>query len=441
MKPFFTFLLLTLIMLTGKLSAGEVPPENYEELTYRLYLEQKWDSLLHTGEKAIAEGCDYYYMRARVGVAAYELGKFVRASRHLEKACEFNSGDPFATGLLYRAYVYSGRAEEARRFQKGLPDYLAESTGGWSLNPVLYLEAGPSLTNHQDRFQQNRQQGSGLYSEAYLNKYSVYSVAGGIIPLSGRLTLNAAGAWLDFARTRHVDISGLDTLVSDYHVRQVEGYLSSSVYIGKHLRLSPAFRIVQVSYENRMQSSDPVIQKLIGPGGSWSYYDRAMGGEVTWLNPYWELSAGYWSLESDRNKISQLGSTLILRPLGNLNFYTATTLFRLQKEEKSNAVITQMAGGRIVGRLWAELWFSSGDLSGGTEGNLQVFYNAYDRVRSRYGARFIYAVNDYLKFSLRSQLLTKEGSELFYSGPEIGKIHTYDYHTLTITGGLSWNIK
>ncbi|HOI88838.1 MAG TPA: hypothetical protein PLV51_13350 [Lentimicrobium sp.] len=441
MKPQLALLLLTLTILTGKFTVAADSSVNYEELTYRLYLEHKWDSLLQTGEKAIAEGYDYYYMRARVGVAAFELGKFVRASRHLEKACEFNNGDPFAAGLLYRAYVYSGRAGEAQRFQKSLPAYLAESTGGWSLNPVLYLEAGPSFTDHPDRFEQNRQQGSGLYSEAYLNKHSVYSVAGAIIPLSGRLTLNAAGAWLDFARTRHVGISGLDTLVSDYHVRQAEGYLSPSIYIGKHLRLSPAFRMVQVSYENTMQSSDPAVQQLIGPTGSSSYYDTGIGGEVAWLNPYWELSAGYWSLETDRKKTIQLGSNLILRPLGSLNFYTSTSLLLLHKEEETKTVFAQMAGGRIIGRLWAELWFSSGDLSGGAEGNLQVFYNAYDRVQNRYGVRFIYPVNDYLKFSLRGQLFTKTGSELFFSGPEIGKIHTYDYQTLTITGGLSWNIK
>ncbi|WP_367328915.1 hypothetical protein, partial [Lentimicrobium sp.] len=90
MRLRFLAFLLILLSFSGKLSAKGSVAIDYEALTYRLYAEQKWDSLLTTGEQAINEGWDYFYIRLRTGIAAFELQRYARAARHLEKAREFN---------------------------------------------------------------------------------------------------------------------------------------------------------------------------------------------------------------------------------------------------------------------------------------------------------------------------------------------------------------
>ncbi|MBW6490624.1 MAG: hypothetical protein K0B15_05440 [Lentimicrobium sp.] len=422
----------TLLIFVGFASSGlcqNVDSEDAEALTYRLYTQQKWDSLLMTGEKAIAKGYDYFYMRARVGTAAFELQKYSRAITHLTKANEFNDGDEFVLRLLYFSYFYGGRTDEARLFLGTLPAEVAINIHPSSNKPIFYIETGPAFSDHIHQFENKRQGGNGLYSETYLNKNSFYFLAGSLIPIRDRISINTAFSTLNFNKIQRIDNIYGDSIQGDYQVRQFEGYLSPSFLIGKRLKFSPSFRLSNVSYNN--------------PALSWdtSYNDIAFGGEVSYLAPYWTLSAGFWSLEVEKMNYKQAAASLLLRPFGNLNFYTFTTLSFKSAGVSKNVIIHQMLGGRMHNKLWGEAFYTSGDFTGTGELNLQVFYNAYDKIKERYGVRFIYVVSDNLKFTLRGQVYSREGTELFYDQAVKSDYYPFGYQTLSITGGVSWNLQ
>ena len=423
---------------------------DYETLTLRLYNEQKWDSLLVIGEEAIGKGYDYFYMRVRVGVAAFEKQRYVRAARHLEKALEFNSPDAFASTLLYKSYHYSNRLNEARLLLGKLPDAQAYSIGKADRLPILYVEAGPAFTNHVEKYGENKQTDPGTYSEVYLNRNSQFLLAGIAQPIGHRFLVHAAAAVLNFNKRRVVNInyfepiSGIlypiDSLSGDYQVSEWELYLSPSVILSKHLSLSPAFRLINVSLTNPLTSGDTVVQRLIGSTDELNYYDYAAGGEITYNNPFFSLSAGAWKLHIDDNDYTQYTGTLLLMPFGNLNLYASGTLNQQTSDYETKYTFNQMIGGKIFGKLWGEAFYTWGDLSNSAEQNAQVVYNAYDVTTSRTGARLIVNINDYLKLSLRYQLFFREGTELFYALDGESAIYSYNYINQSITGGITWNL-
>ena len=420
---------------TKKFLAGD-----YESLTYRLYTQQKWDSLLIVGEKAIDQGYDYYYMRARVGIAAFELQKYVCAATHLQAALNFNNSELYITQLLYRSLFYSGRVDEARALLAGLPAETAKAIGSASLKPLVYMETGPAFSNHVSKFEQKRQAGNGLYSESYLNNNSFYFLAGTEIPLGYRGSVNAAFSAMDFNKSRKVDMAYIDSLNGDYKVRQSEGYLSASFLLGNRIKISPAVRISNVSYSNPLSSDDSLVQGMIGPPYSVDYNDVAYGGELSFLAPYFTATAGFWALEVDKTAYTQTSASFFLRPLGNLNLYTLTNLTYKHDGFDGKMIYHQMAGGKISNKLWVEAFYTQGDLTGTGENNLQVFYNAFEQVKNRYGLRLIYTLNSHLKLSLRGQVFTREGTELYFDETAQRGNYSYNYQTLSITGGVSWNL-
>lgn len=413
---------------------------DYETLTYRLYTQQKWDSLLIVGEKAINQGYDYYYMRARAGIAAFELQKYVRAAMHLQVALDFNDSDLYIIRLMHQSLMYSGRKDEARAFLAKLPSESAKAIGSASLRPLVYVETGPAFSNHVGKFKQKRQSGNGLYSETYLNNNSFYFLAGTEIPLGYRWSVNAAFSAMNFNKSRRVDIAYIDSLSGQYKVRQSEGYLSASYLLGNRIKITPAFRISNVNYSNSLSSDDSLAQGMIGPANSVKYNDVAYGGELSFLAPYFTATAGFWALEVDKANYTQTSASFFLRPLGNLNLYTLTGLTYKHNGLDGSMIYHQMVGGKISNKLWGEAFYTLGDLTGTGENNLQVFYNAFEKVQNRYGLRLIYTVNSRLKFSLRGQVYTREGTELYFDEKSHRGIYSYNYQTLSITGGVSWNL-
>ncbi len=110
-----------LILVNAK--AQNISYAEAERISYRLFVQGRWDDLITYGHKVIYEGVDFYYLRVRLGEAYMAKGKYRVAVKHLRKALEDNSfEDVFTIGLLYRAYLMSGQYVKAHALKK----YLAE---------------------------------------------------------------------------------------------------------------------------------------------------------------------------------------------------------------------------------------------------------------------------------------------------------------------------
>ncbi|HBF87876.1 MAG TPA: hypothetical protein DDX39_04460 [Bacteroidales bacterium] len=95
-----------------------------DKLTYQNYLEKKWDSIIETGNKAISQNIDYYYLRIRLGIAYYETQQYEKAIVNFEKSLEFNSNDALANEYIWYSYLFLGQYEEAQLFADGFSQEL-----------------------------------------------------------------------------------------------------------------------------------------------------------------------------------------------------------------------------------------------------------------------------------------------------------------------------
>jgi hypothetical protein len=84
-----------------------------DSVTYQLYLRKEWKSLLQETRKSLGDDVDFYYLRVRAGIAAYELKNYRLAAHHLGKAYNWNTSDEFTNYWYYHALLLASRSDEA----------------------------------------------------------------------------------------------------------------------------------------------------------------------------------------------------------------------------------------------------------------------------------------------------------------------------------------
>ena len=143
-----------------------------EAKTYAQFLGQFWDELVVTGEKALSNNIDYYYLRLRLGVAYFQLQKFRLAEKQFNKAMQLNSEDPFLKEYLYFTYLKNAHYEQALKLSIGFDSTLKAKTVGNDL-PIhlIYSEAGAKVSNDHLIFENASyvQVGIGHRLSKYLN--------------------------------------------------------------------------------------------------------------------------------------------------------------------------------------------------------------------------------------------------------------------------------
>lgn len=112
-----------------------------ESRSYAFYLEKNWSELLKLGNRSLAAGIDYYYLRLRMGIACYEQQKYRAAIPHFEQALHFSSGETLAQEYLYYCYLYSERNEHANWLSKSFDPLLAGETKTHKSNRLGFVAA------------------------------------------------------------------------------------------------------------------------------------------------------------------------------------------------------------------------------------------------------------------------------------------------------------
>lgn len=414
--------------------------EYIESHTYRLFTEQKWDSLLLAGEDAIASGTDYFYLRLRTGRAAVELHRYASAAKDLEKAREFNDADLDAANLLHLAYLYEGRTATARYMCGELSQKMRETICTDRFSLKVMAETGYLTSNQNNQYPKYGRNQSLLYTEDHTYRSAEYGLIGIEQQLGYRFSLSAAVSALLFDKQRNVTIGGRDTLSGQYRISQVEFYLSPSITLSKHFIFEPSLKWIAVSFPQPFVSYDPLNGNYYIPEASNTFHDYVAGGQLTYTAPYFDLYAGGWAARYGNNKLKQASLGLMTRPWGNLNFYTNSTFSLTHSRDKSNFLFYQKAGFKVSDWLWTEVFASFGDHTGASEFNGRVFYNLFDRINTYAGGKLIIPLSTIATLSFNYQWYNCEGNSfsILPGGNEI--ISTYNYQNQMITGGLVWKI-
>lgn len=497
-------IVLLVCTLTSLMVSGENPqkpdPVSVDIITYRFYIEKRWDSLIAAGKQALQQEIDFYYLRVRMGVAYYETGRYFPAVPHLKKAHEENPADDFVNSYYYYALRYTNQPEEAERVLKYMsPETRRSVEAASGLIQSAQTAAGYTFSSAEKSKKKSSLMGSdSIYGEQDLYGDNSYAALGLNFRICRRIGLTVAYNYLQFHKARYIQYGrGEDHLTSvrdttvgqftdsiyyyefpwviydtsfQYEVKQHEVYLSASIAAGAGFRIVPAFRMVRVGYPATDISfrfdtvQDPYYYKEEGniyytfPYARLKYTfrqnDTSFSNYLVSLRITKDLNflslgfSGSWSNLNGKTQ-KQAGLSLSYFPLGNQNLYGSTVVSGFFQNSEKRLLFSQVVGGKLLPWLWAEGNFHYGDYTNANILNGSVVFNSSDRMKYRAGGTLVFIAGRKLHLSLTYQYASKESLQYYYqktTNPingeinEIQQVKYNPYHTQSIIGGVAWKL-
>ncbi len=448
--------------------------KSIENKTYEFYQSQNWDSLIIVGKEALKNNIDYFYLRARLGMAYYQKQNYIKAVQNLEKALEFNSTDLFTLEYLYYSYLFLNREQNAKLLSSKFPESLKSKmniTKEKFLNNI-YFETGYTFSNNISKNGNINLFGNdSIYGEQDLNGNIFYAHAGLSKSIGKRISLYFGFSNLNIDKEKQIQYKesvlnrdstvkfdwGYENYYSNdttynyksdkYKQHQNEFYINSSIQFNKGFKITPAFHFINVKYSSPYANyiaqnfTDTAYFTLFD--NTYHLFDSineiyTINTETTSINNYvislsitknisyfsFDLFGTYSNLND--KKQTQIGLSTAYYPLGNLNLYGVTTIKGFYEEESRNYknkgrqkknsrfIFSQTIGLKILPTVWFEGFITYGDLSNTNEKNAFIVYYIPDKINYKWGANLILPVFKNIELSLRYNFLSKESYYITY---------------------------
>jgi hypothetical protein len=448
MRKTILFLFLFFISFSGKSQKG-IDYISLEQQTLQCYYAAQWDSLITIGNIGIKNGHDYFYLRFRMGVAYFNIGKYATAIKHLEKARNFNSQDELTNRYLYLSYKYMGRFADAEVLGKTLSDSLRKVTA-FRKTPFfsnLYVESGFSPASSYTPVAPPRNS-ANTYESSMKNNAMGY----GFIGLSNQITpwlslfygytyLNTSATKYTFQKQVDSLKPKLDTAISDISISQYQIYFNPRIRISKGLYLSTYFHKINTKsvMQGDFSQTDTTIAFNDGIGGfslEEHYRNFVFFGEIS-----------NNKLHNVNHLQPQIGITWF--PYANLNLYLGGTLgtnlskpdtIFAQNSPNRKTIYQLQIGGKISGRLWGEANYFGGNYKDSQTGNGFLFYNTPNNYKMMANGTLMLFLNK-VRITLKYQYSSLTGTKSLVNNKKNNQqtYSEYSFNQHTITGGLLWN--
>jgi len=461
--------------------------------TSRLFNEQKWDSVISIGKEALHENIDYFYLRQRMGISYYHLGRYFPAIEHLEKAGKFNSSDPVTREYLYLSYAAAGREDNARalapsldketkqrlRIRNNVFDQV-DAEGGAILSSENEIKDNPYLMGKDS-----------IAGEKDVYRNSYYGHLGINLNIGSRVSVYACYNYMDFLKVKYFQnaepgntlvkiadsVLGKQYIYShsrvandtsfQYNMTQHEAYLSVSVILPKGFRIRPAFHFLNVRYTNinvhhTQQTIMDTARYMTRPPGyilvpfvkitdSYTQSDTSFGNYLGSLAIDWDIKVFRLTLSGSISNLNaktqtQGGFSLTYYPLGSAGFYGVSAVTAFFESGKSRLIFQQTLGGEVLKRLWIEGMVISGYLSDANLSNGYLVYNITDAYNYGAGANLSYYFSKHLGISFTYQFFNKESTTTYMlpnpegPGRPVPATTNSNYYTNTLIGGIKWKL-
>ena len=414
-----------------------------DSITWKLYNDKAWQALLDEADRAIKEEIDFYYLRVRAGVAAWELKKYRKAAEHLRKARQEYAHDDFTNGYLYSSLLLAGREDEARHLAGILPEDAVKRLGIKSPGLLNTLSAGTLLSvnrEHSRLTEESIAVGSSLNYRSILRR-QWYKNAGADLHLSPGVNLYQNFSHISIARTQHFTSAPnqFDALV-ETTASQFQWYGQGRTLLGKGWSAfasasllwgeSPYHLLVEFTPGRYgfTETSFRISDQLINAG---------IACEMRTIRPQMSVTLGNVNGFSQ----AQANGQLAVYPLGNLNFYLVTdaSLHRDESATGTKTVFTQKAALK-TGPFWLIGEATRGSISNFSSGEGLVVYNIPETISGITGGTLWIPLLDYrMELSLRYLVTEKKGTTFVYDNTVdyLKNSYRFNDHSMLIT--LKWN--
>ncbi len=423
-----------------------------DTLTYALYMKAAWGELIETGENALDEGTDFYYLRMRIGIAYYNEKDYMSAAPHFRKALAFIPNDPAASEYLYWSYIFSGREADARVLASNFTSKFLKDIGAKPQSFIggIYVEGGfMSNADFTDSTKSGFGKDSLVYGEIKPENNSTYfSVNVNFVP-SSRFTVFTGYNNLNLNNKKMFVSTGNSPGNFNLKTKQNEFYLNAGVYAGAGFTLSGIVHYLNIKTEDVTASVNKMTGAVTYTQASETLDNYVGMFAVAKSLGKFRLSLG--SSYSNLNKAKQIQNTLsvVYFPLGNLNFYSVTDLTaHSQKKDDTlknsngkfmtRGIVNQKIGFKVFDKLWLEGFYMFGNAENYNESSAFVVFNSMYTMNNRLGVNLLAPLSSSVQLSLRYQYYNLEITELAYDSPSTYSTITKTNKFHKIIGGLKW---
>ncbi|TND10489.1 MAG: hypothetical protein FD123_131 [Bacteroidetes bacterium] len=434
-------LIYILLFFVRPATAQEMTYAYADSLTYAQYRAHDFAGLKQTVHEALGQGIDFFYLRMRAGILAYEKHRYEYAIPHFEKAQAMNPADTLITEYLYYSYVFAGRITQALEYAAVAPEAFREKvkyaekkmetvsvTAGALLTDNIAANENSVILNPEDMYSQSLFSGNMLY---------------GSVLAQGRTTnrLRLYGGVSVFST------NSLGVVQTPFAVQQeslnnehVQGNFALDYAFGKNKdwTLSAGLGFYRVNKSELtlvFDSANPGpphteirTQTMQSPAGVVSLARR-----FRYVQPVIGIAAA--RLGGTRQFQAEAG--LALFPTGSSGFYVYGSAAYLKNGNNAQTVFTGKIGGRISDRLWFETTGSFGDMSNYIASNGFLVYNTFDPVKMNLGADLRIRAGK-LEIIPGYRFQQRERSVLHFSSPDVSNATQSDYYNHILTTSFLW---
>ncbi len=371
-------LFLFIILLVGRVSAQTIEAD--PELTsYTWYLGGQWDSLYnHRKDLIKVSGQEYYFLRYRLGEAAFRLKKYRIAIDEFRRATRLNSADTFSLLYLEAALRECGRTQEAVLVGKQLLNLGATKQARYKTESLNSITADIGSKNSN--------------SDAIGNlKYSSFGVN-----LSPHPSLFIHAAYSNIGQSNYYSL-----------VKQqvYSGYVNWQNRTGFSIRGNFSYLDIVVNYNDKSQH---FLQHQVGGFGirksisNWDVDLNVDAGNMNYDNQIQETAGITWY------------------PEGNSTVIFKYQVISQQQNSSINWVHKPSIQIRISNKFWLGLDYYSGNTRNIIENNGFLINNSYDITQSRIGASLNWfpnrKLNAYISATHEKRIETLEGFDYTLNG-------------------------
>ncbi len=351
-----------------------------DSITYQCYLTGDWEKLIKTGKEAIDQNIDYKRLRQRMGYAYFARADYYASQLQYEKALTFDAFDPDTRLYLYYCGINTGNEAYARYHAEKLTNELRQKINEQAVKPVDAIDLEYNFKANNVRTRSNPS-----YYRAGVNSQLGY-----------RLTL-------------YQSVSNYQQIIANQQTRQPEYFALLDWSITSHLSLDVAYHYLNLGVDGYKYPGNMVFAAL---STSINRFTLGINGSVLKINS---------------GNFQQFGFHAGVTLPGKSSIYLKSSVNGLIGQGEKRLIYNQVAGLRLVNKLWAEGNVTCGNIKNYNDHNSLYIYNSFDPTTFRTGVTLFWSPG---------KIITLFGNYSY----ELKQIelnnNTYQQHSFS--GGIIW---
>lgn len=405
-----------------------------DSLSYHYYLKKDFAALKLLTDEALAQGIDFFYLRSRLAVIAFEKHNYDLAYKYFLKASKKQPDDEVIQEYIFYCLKFNFRTIEAEMYAKNLNQALRNKLLAQKIPSIIPTISIGILYSPQVKLSSDYKGSAGIYAEGNLNGNMVYENFNLDIKVKRRSTLSVGLSRYTIQALGFVQ-TDLESKTKSIPSTQVQSNFYYRYFIKKGLfvGLGGTYYVVNSAYYTS--------QYNLLNGYAYKIVNTQLKGysavaSLSKRGTYFNLGLQYSLYDLNNQSQQQVGGVLKIYLLGNTKVIIGAGLNKTFSQ--TNHTIINLEGS-VAPSKWLQInaGFFSGNMQNYISESSCVTYNTSDPIQQITSFRIdLFYKNIVLSPSLVFQ--KRESSYFQYTNFTKSRTQHYIYNTQLVNLSLSW---